>query len=128
MGAATACAAWLAFSIAIHALILALIIFGLPYFHPKREDMPPMISVELVEMGKETTTNKISDANKVVQKPEEEQPAPPTQPPPGFQADPATARTPADSAAAEAGTSACAKNSRRRYDGSGTDDSGLHGC
>jgi outer membrane biosynthesis protein TonB len=73
---------WLAFSITIHALILALMIFGLPYFHPKSRDMPPMISVELVQMGKETTTNKVSDANKVVKQPEEQQPAPPTPPPP----------------------------------------------
>lgn len=79
---------WLAFSIAIHALILALMIFGLPYFHPKPKDMPPMISVELVQVGKETTTNKVSAANKVVQKPEEEQPAPPTPPPPEAKATP----------------------------------------
>ncbi len=71
-----------AFSVAAHAVILALLIFGLPYFHPKHQDMPPMISVELVEMGKETTTNKVSDANKVKQKVEEEKPAPPTPPPP----------------------------------------------
>ena len=71
-----------AFSVAAHAVILALIIFGLPYFHPKPRDMPPMISVELVEMGKETTTNKVSDANKVKPKVEEEKPAPPTPPPP----------------------------------------------
>jgi len=76
---------WLAFSIAIHTLILALMIFGLPYFHPKPRDLPPMISVELVEMGKETTTNKVSDANKVVKQPEEQQPAPPTPPPPQAQ-------------------------------------------
>ncbi|HEX4505159.1 MAG TPA: hypothetical protein VH722_05465 [Alphaproteobacteria bacterium] len=79
---------WLAFSIAVHALILALMIFGLPYFHPKPKDMPPMISVELVQVGKETTTNKVSAANKVVQKPEEEQPAPPTPPPPEAKATP----------------------------------------
>jgi hypothetical protein len=79
---------WLAASIAVHALILALMIFGLPYFHPKPKDMPPMISVELVQVGKETTTNKVSDANKVVQKPEEEKPAPPTPPPPEAKATP----------------------------------------
>ena len=73
---------WLAFSIAIHALILALMIFGLPYFHTKQAEVPPMISVELVQMGKETTTNKVSDANKVVKQPQEQQPAPPTPPPP----------------------------------------------
>ena len=73
---------WLAASIAVHALILALIIFGLPYFHPKAKDMPPMISVELVQVGKETTTNKVSDANKVKEHPQEEQPTPPTPPPP----------------------------------------------
>jgi len=74
--------AWLASSIAVHALILALMIFGLPYFHTKKPDLPPMISVELVQIGKETTTNKISAANKVVKQPDEEQPAPPTPPPP----------------------------------------------
>lgn len=74
--------AWLASSIAVHALILALMIFGLPYFHTKKPDLPPMISVELVQMGKETTTNKVSTANKVVKQPEEQQPAPPTPPPP----------------------------------------------
>jgi outer membrane biosynthesis protein TonB len=73
---------WLAFSIAIHALILALMIFGLPYFHTKPAEVPPMISVELVQVGKETTTNKVSAVNKVVKQPEEEQPAPPTPPPP----------------------------------------------
>jgi outer membrane biosynthesis protein TonB len=71
-----------AFSVAVHAALLALLIFGLPYLHPKPRDMPPMISVELVDMGKETTTNKISDANKVKEKLEEEKPAPPTPPPP----------------------------------------------
>jgi hypothetical protein len=79
---------WLAFSIAVHALILALIIFGLPYIRPKSKDLPPMISVELVQTGKETTTNKVSPANKVTPKPEEEQPAPPTPPPPEAKATP----------------------------------------
>ena len=79
---------WLAFSIAIHALILALMIFGLPYFHTKPRDLPPMISVELVQMGKETTTNKVSPVNKVVKQPQEEQPAPPTPPPPQAQQTP----------------------------------------
>ncbi len=77
-----------AFSVGVHALILALIVFGLPYFHHKSADLPPMISVELVEMGKETTTNKISDANKVVKQVEEEKPAPPTPPPPQAQPTP----------------------------------------
>jgi outer membrane biosynthesis protein TonB len=79
---------WLAFSIAVHALILALMIFGLPYFHQKPKDTPPMISVELVQMGKETTTHKISPVNKVDPKPPEEQPAPPTPPPPEAKATP----------------------------------------
>ena len=79
---------WLAFSIAIHALILALMIFGLPFFHPKPKDLPPMISVELVQVGKETTTHKVSPVNKVDPKPEEEQPAPPTPPPPEAKATP----------------------------------------
>jgi outer membrane biosynthesis protein TonB len=73
---------WLASSFAVHALILTLMIFGLPFFHPKPRDLPPMISVELVEMGKETTTHKISPVNKVVKQPEVEKPAPPTPPPP----------------------------------------------
>ena len=77
-----------AFSVGVHALILALIIFGLPYFHRKSSDLPPMISVELVDIGKETTTNKISDANKVVKQPEEEKPVPPTPPPPQAQPTP----------------------------------------
>jgi len=79
---------WLAFSIAIHALILALMIFGLPYFHTKPKDMPPMISVELVQVGKETTTPKVSDAQRVEKKMEEQQPAPPTPPPPEAKATP----------------------------------------
>ena len=79
---------WLAFSITIHALILALMIFGLPFFHPKPKDLPPMISVELVQVGKETTTHKVSPVNKVDPKPEEEQPAPPTPPPPEAKATP----------------------------------------
>jgi outer membrane biosynthesis protein TonB len=71
-----------AFSVGVHVLILVLMIFGLPFFHSKPRDLPPMISVELVQMGKETTTNKVSTANKVVKQPEEEKPAPPTPPPP----------------------------------------------
>lgn len=77
-----------AFSVGAHALILALLIFGLPYFHMKREDPPPMISVELVDMAKDTTTNKVSNANKVKQKIEEPTPAPPTPPPPEQKAQP----------------------------------------
>ena len=69
-----------AFSVGVHMLILALIILGVPYFHRKAVDLPPMISVELIDIGKETTTNKISAANKVMKQPEEEKPAPPTPP------------------------------------------------
>ncbi|MDB5393246.1 MAG: hypothetical protein JWM91_752 [Rhodospirillales bacterium] len=71
----------IAFSIGVHVLILVLMIFGLPFWHSKPRDLPPMISVELVQMGKETTTNKVSVANKVVKQPEEEKPAPPIPPP-----------------------------------------------
>jgi hypothetical protein len=77
-----------AFSVGAHALIIALLIFGLPYFHRKPPDMPPMISVELVEVGKETTTNKVSTVNKVKEKVEEEKPQPPTPPPPEAKAQP----------------------------------------
>jgi outer membrane biosynthesis protein TonB len=78
----------LAFSIAVHAAILAVMIFGLPYFRPKPKDVEPMISVELVQVGKQTTTNKVSNVNKVVKQPQEEQPAPPTPPPPQAQPTP----------------------------------------
>jgi hypothetical protein len=71
-----------AFSVGVHVVILLLMIFGLPFWHSKPHDLPPMISVELIQMGKETTTNKVSAANKVVKQPEEEKPAPPTPPPP----------------------------------------------
>jgi hypothetical protein len=71
-----------AFSVCVHVLILVLMIFGLPFLHSKPRELPPMISVELVDMGKETTTNKISTANKVEKQLEEEKPAPPTPPPP----------------------------------------------
>jgi outer membrane biosynthesis protein TonB len=71
-----------AFSVGVHILILAMLIFGIPFFHSKKPDLPPMISVELVDIGKVTTTNKVSAANKVVKQPEEEKPAPPTPPPP----------------------------------------------
>jgi hypothetical protein len=72
----------IAFSVGVHVLILTLMIFGLPFFHSKPRVLPPMISVELIEMGKETTTNKVSPANKVTKQIEEPKPAPPTPPPP----------------------------------------------
>jgi outer membrane biosynthesis protein TonB len=77
-----------AFSVGVHVLILALLIFGLPYFHRKAPDQAPTISVELIDTSKETTTNKISDANKVQKQPDEEKPAPPTPPPPQAQPTP----------------------------------------
>ena len=72
----------IAFSVGVHVLILVLMIFGLPFLHSKPRDLPPMISVELVDMGKETTTHQISPVNKVVKQPDEPKPAPPTPPPP----------------------------------------------
>jgi hypothetical protein len=44
----------IAFSVGVHVLILILMIFGLPFFHSKPRDLPPMISVELVQMGTES--------------------------------------------------------------------------
>jgi hypothetical protein len=70
-----------AFSIGVHALILALILFGLPFLRVKPPEPMPMISVDLIEMGKETTTNQISAANKVEKEPQEETPPPPPKPP-----------------------------------------------
>ena len=52
------------------------------FFKTEAARHAPMISVELVQIGKQTTTNKVSPVNKVVKQPEEQQPAPPTPPPP----------------------------------------------
>jgi outer membrane biosynthesis protein TonB len=71
-----------AFSIGFHVLILLLILFGLPFLRPKPIALPPMISVEVIDMSKETTTNKISPANKVRKDIAEETPPPPPPPPP----------------------------------------------
>ncbi len=71
-----------AFSIGFHALVLALIIFGLPFLKPAKRELPPMISVELVQIGKETTTNRVSPAQKVVKEPADEPPPEPAKPPP----------------------------------------------
>lgn len=71
-----------AFSIGFHVLILLLILFGLPFLRPKPIALPPMISVEVIDMSKETTTNKISPANKVRKDIAEETPPPPAPPPP----------------------------------------------
>jgi hypothetical protein len=77
-----------AFSIGVHALILLMVVFGLPFLRPKPVELPPMISVEVVDMGKETTTNKISPANKVRKVVEDESPPPPAPPPPQTQPEP----------------------------------------
>jgi hypothetical protein len=78
-----------AFSVGFHTLILLLLLFGLPFLHVKPRELPPMISVELVDMGKETTTNKISAANKVEKEPQPETPPPPPKPQTATQPDPA---------------------------------------
>jgi hypothetical protein len=70
------------FSISIHALILLLVLFGLPFFKAKPREQPPMISVELIQSGKETKTNKVSPAEKITPKPEEDAPPPPPKPQP----------------------------------------------
>ena len=35
------------FSIGVHALVLLTILFGIPFFHPKTHEAPPMISVDV---------------------------------------------------------------------------------
>lgn len=70
----------LAFSISVHALILLLLLFGLPFMRVKPPEEPPMVSVELVQEAKQTTTNKVSPANKVEKQPQEETPPPPSKP------------------------------------------------
>jgi len=71
-----------AFSISVHALILFLIVVGLPFLRVKPPELPPAITVELVEVGKQPTTNKISPVNKVEKVPKDETPPAPTPPPP----------------------------------------------
>jgi hypothetical protein len=70
-----------AFSIGVHALILFLLIVGLPFLRVKPPEQQPMISVELVQVGKQTTTNRVSPANRLEKQPQPEQPPPPPQPP-----------------------------------------------
>ncbi len=78
-----------AFSIGFHALVLALIIFGLPFLKPPPRETSPMISVELVQIGKQATTNRISPAQKVVKEPVDETPPPePPKPQPTPQPEP----------------------------------------
>jgi hypothetical protein len=77
-----------AFSVGVHALIILMLVFGLPFLRPKPLELPPMISVEVIDMGKETTTNKISSANKVRKVVEDETPPPPAPPPPQAQSQP----------------------------------------
>jgi hypothetical protein len=69
-----------AFSIGVHALILLLLLFGLPFMRVKPPEEPPMVSVELVQESKQTTTNKVSPVNKVEKQPQEETPPPPPKP------------------------------------------------
>ena len=69
------------FSLGVHVLLLALLIFGLPFLRPKPPELTPTISVDVIDMAKEATTNKISPANKVEKTPEPETP-PPKPPPP----------------------------------------------
>jgi hypothetical protein len=77
-----------AFSIGVHTLILLLVLFGLPFLRPKPIELPPMISVEVIDLAKETTTNKISAANKVRKEVVDETPPPPAPPPPPAQPQP----------------------------------------
>lgn len=69
-----------AFSIGFHALVLLLIILGLPFFKVKPIELPPPVTVDLVQVAKESTTNKVSPANKVEKEPQPETPPPPPQP------------------------------------------------
>jgi hypothetical protein len=74
-----------AFSIGVHTLILLVILIGLPFFHPKRPDAPPMITVDVVDVAKEPTTNRVSPENKVekqIQEPPPQPPKPQPQPQP----------------------------------------------
>jgi len=77
-----------AFSISVHALILFLIVIGLPFLRVKPLEMPPAITVELVQVGKQPTTNKVSPVNKVEKQVRDETPPPPTPPPPTQQPTP----------------------------------------
>ncbi len=77
-----------AFSVGVHALILLLIIFGLPFLRPKPVDPPPMIQVEVIDTAKETTTNRVSTVDKVEKEVHEEAPTPPAPPPPSEQPQP----------------------------------------
>lgn len=65
------------FSVCVHALVLLAVLFGLPFFRSKPREIPPMISVDVVDMAKEATTNKISPANKVEKQAREDTPPPP---------------------------------------------------
>ena len=66
-----------AFSVGFHVLVLAILILGLPFFHPKVREAEPMITVDVIDISKQPTTNKISAANKVEKVPKEETPTPP---------------------------------------------------
>ncbi len=72
----------IAVSIGVHALLLLLVIFGLPFMHPKPQDLPPMITVDVIDMAKDVTTNKISTANKVEKTVQDDTPPPPQVKPP----------------------------------------------
>jgi hypothetical protein len=72
----------IAVSIGVHALLLLLLIFGLPFPHPKPQELPPMITVDVIDIAKDATTNKISTANKVEKTVQEDTPPPQIKPPP----------------------------------------------
>jgi hypothetical protein len=72
----------IAVSIGVHAVLLLLLIFGLPFLHPKPQELPPMITVDVIDMAKDATTNKISTANKVEKTVQEDTPPPQVAPPP----------------------------------------------
>jgi len=78
-----------AFSIGVHALLLLVLLFGLPFFHPAPREIPPMISVDVIDMAKEATTNKIAPANKVEKQVREETPPPQAKPQPQQPPEPA---------------------------------------
>ena len=75
-----------AFSIGVHALVLLTILLGLPFSYPRTHDVPPMISVDVIDVAKDATTNRIAPVNKVVKDAVEPTPQPPkVQPPPSPQ-------------------------------------------
>jgi hypothetical protein len=82
-----------AFSIGLHTLILLIALLGLPFLKPRPLQIPPSISVDVLDVGKEATTNQISPANKVEKQiadsaqPPKPQPTPTPKPAPRPQLD-----------------------------------------